>query len=291
MGASHCLWQCAAAGAGQGRRAPVRWLQRHCGGPRGRRPGSAPRPALPAGHFEILSEKQGVPLVAFRFKKVGAGTAHLCWRRMVARLPSRRAPPQPRPPPLPLPSPHPLSQPPPPRAPPPQVTGSDGQQHGRLYDEFALAERLRMRGWVVPAYKGPPGAEAVRMMRVTVRGAAAAVRQAGGHAGAAAPGRQGRGGRPLGRACLPALSLFPRISCLAGAADPRGPELVHGGHGEGWGLGGPPDMPARLPVCSPGRAHVCATASALPAHRHPLTTGSPCCLHPVASASQPTNSW
>lgn len=36
------------------------------------------------------------------------------------------------------------------------VTGSDGAQHRRLYDEFALADRLRMRGWVLPG-KGGPG--------------------------------------------------------------------------------------------------------------------------------------
>jgi hypothetical protein len=29
----------------------------------------------------------------------------------------------------------------------------------RPYDEFALVERLRMRGWVIPAYTMPPGAE------------------------------------------------------------------------------------------------------------------------------------
>ncbi|PRW57374.1 Glutamate decarboxylase [Chlorella sorokiniana] len=50
-----------------------------------------------------------------------------------------------------------------------KVTGSDGQPHSRLYDEFAVAERLRMRGWVLPAYKGPKGAEGVKMMRVTIR--------------------------------------------------------------------------------------------------------------------------
>jgi hypothetical protein len=55
------------------------------------------------GHFEILSKDVGVPVVAFRLKK---------------------------------------------------VEGSDGKQHHRLYDEFALADRLRMRGWVLP---GAPG--------------------------------------------------------------------------------------------------------------------------------------
>lgn len=29
-----------------------------------------------------------------------------------------------------------------------------GQPHGRLYDEFAVAERLRMRGWVLPGVWG-----------------------------------------------------------------------------------------------------------------------------------------
>ena len=35
------------------------------------------------------------------------------------------------------------------------LVGSDGAPHRRLYDEFALADRLRMRGWVLPG--GWPG--------------------------------------------------------------------------------------------------------------------------------------
>ena len=31
--------------------------------------------------------------------------------------------------------------------------------HGRRYDEFDVADRLRQRGWVVPAYTMAPGAE------------------------------------------------------------------------------------------------------------------------------------
>ena len=30
------------------------------------------------------------------------------------------------------------------------MVGSDGKPHRRLYDEFALADRVRMRGWVLP---------------------------------------------------------------------------------------------------------------------------------------------
>lgn len=64
-----------------------------------------PIPPIPrgAGHFEVLSKDVGVPVVAFRLKK---------------------------------------------------VEGSDGKQHHRLYDEFALADRLRMRGWVLPGAWG-----------------------------------------------------------------------------------------------------------------------------------------
>lgn len=59
-----------------------------------------------AGHFEVLSKEVGVPVVAFRLKK---------------------------------------------------VLGSDGKEHRRLYDEFALADRLRMRGWVLPGEACLPG--------------------------------------------------------------------------------------------------------------------------------------
>ncbi|KAL4856151.1 Glutamate decarboxylase 1 [Chlorella vulgaris] len=49
------------------------------------------------------------------------------------------------------------------------VTGSDGKEHHRLYDEFALSDRLRMRGWVLPAYSMPDNAGDVKLMRVTIR--------------------------------------------------------------------------------------------------------------------------
>ena len=62
------------------------------------------------GHFEILSQDTGVPLVAFRLNK---------------------------------------------------VTGNHGGVHRRLYDEFQLADRMRISGWVLPAYKMPKGAEYV----------------------------------------------------------------------------------------------------------------------------------
>ena len=73
---------------------------------------------IDTGHFEILSQDVGVPLVAFRLNK---------------------------------------------------VKGSDGKMHSRLYDEFQLAERMRMFGWVLPAYKMPEGAEHVKLMRITIR--------------------------------------------------------------------------------------------------------------------------
>ncbi|KAI5925457.1 glutamate decarboxylase [Camillea tinctor] len=39
----------------------------------------------------------------------------------------------------------------------------------RQYDEFALAHRLRSRGWVVPAYTMAPHTENLKMLRVVVR--------------------------------------------------------------------------------------------------------------------------
>ena len=40
-------------------------------------------------------------------------------------------------------------------------SGSQIEQasHGCRYDEFDVADRLRQRGWVVPAYTMAPGAE------------------------------------------------------------------------------------------------------------------------------------
>ena len=42
-------------------------------------------------------------------------------------------------------------------------------QEGRTYDEFALAHRLRGRGWVVPAYNMAPHTDNLKMLRVVVR--------------------------------------------------------------------------------------------------------------------------
>lgn len=39
----------------------------------------------------------------------------------------------------------------------------------RMYDEFDLADRLRMRGWVLPAYTMCPNAENIKLMRITIR--------------------------------------------------------------------------------------------------------------------------
>ena len=41
--------------------------------------------------------------------------------------------------------------------------------HGRLFDEFALAHQLRERGWIVPAYTMAPHANKLKLMRVVVR--------------------------------------------------------------------------------------------------------------------------
>ena len=45
----------------------------------------------------------------------------------------------------------------------------DGKPHKRLYDEFQVAERCRIAGWVIPAYAAPKGAEHIKMMRITIR--------------------------------------------------------------------------------------------------------------------------
>ena len=42
----------------------------------------------------------------------------------------------------------------------------DGKRH---YDEFALAHKLRARGWVVPAYTMAPHTENLKMLRIVVR--------------------------------------------------------------------------------------------------------------------------
>lgn len=39
----------------------------------------------------------------------------------------------------------------------------------RVYDEFALAHQLRVRGWVVPAYTMAPNTDGLKMLRVVVR--------------------------------------------------------------------------------------------------------------------------
>lgn len=45
--------------------------------------------------------------------------------------------------------------------------GLDGEE--RHYDEFALAHKLRARGWVVPAYTMAPKTNGLKMLRVVVR--------------------------------------------------------------------------------------------------------------------------
>ena len=50
-----------------------------------------------------------------------------------------------------------------------KVKGTHGGEHKRLYDEFQLADRMRIAGWVLPAYKMPEGAEHVKLMRITIR--------------------------------------------------------------------------------------------------------------------------
>lgn len=46
---------------------------------------------------------------------------------------------------------------------------SDGTNHKRLYDEFQVAERMRIAGWIIPAYAAPHGAEHIKIMRITIR--------------------------------------------------------------------------------------------------------------------------
>lgn len=50
-----------------------------------------------------------------------------------------------------------------------KLRGSDGKMHRRMYDEYDLMDRLRMRGWTVPAYTMPPKADTIKLMRVTIR--------------------------------------------------------------------------------------------------------------------------
>ncbi len=40
---------------------------------------------------------------------------------------------------------------------------------GQDFDEFHLSDRLRMNGWIVPAYTLPPNAEHITVLRVVVR--------------------------------------------------------------------------------------------------------------------------
>ena len=42
-------------------------------------------------------------------------------------------------------------------------------KEGAVFDEYHLADRLRMNGWIVPAYTLPPNAEHVTILRVVVR--------------------------------------------------------------------------------------------------------------------------
>lgn len=45
----------------------------------------------------------------------------------------------------------------------------DGKEHTRAYDEFALSNKLRERGWVLPAYSMAPNAQHVTLLRAVVR--------------------------------------------------------------------------------------------------------------------------
>ncbi|KAL5625295.1 hypothetical protein BROUX41_005355 [Berkeleyomyces rouxiae] len=47
-------------------------------------------------------------------------------------------------------------------------SSSDTTKH-RFYDEFALANQLRMRGWIVPAYTMAPKTDQMKMLRIVVR--------------------------------------------------------------------------------------------------------------------------
>ncbi|GAB4819502.1 hypothetical protein N2152v2_006548 [Parachlorella kessleri] len=45
----------------------------------------------------------------------------------------------------------------------------DGKCVDRSYDEYDLADRVRMNGWVIPAYTMPEDAEHVKLLRIVVR--------------------------------------------------------------------------------------------------------------------------
>lgn len=50
-----------------------------------------------------------------------------------------------------------------------ETTNEEGEKLERNYDEFALAHKLRARGWVVPAYTMAPHTNDLKMLRVVVR--------------------------------------------------------------------------------------------------------------------------
>lgn len=45
----------------------------------------------------------------------------------------------------------------------------EGADEDKDFDEFALAQYLRARGWVIPAYTMAPETEQMKMMRIVVR--------------------------------------------------------------------------------------------------------------------------
>ena len=48
-------------------------------------------------------------------------------------------------------------------------SASDPEAPRRLYDEFAISDRLRQHGWTVPAYRMAPRAQHILLLRMVVR--------------------------------------------------------------------------------------------------------------------------
>ncbi|KAK9845671.1 hypothetical protein WJX84_007220 [Apatococcus fuscideae] len=50
-----------------------------------------------------------------------------------------------------------------------ETTSDSGKKHGRTFNEFDIADKLKMRGWVLPAYHMAPNAKNVMLLRAVVR--------------------------------------------------------------------------------------------------------------------------
>lgn len=50
-----------------------------------------------------------------------------------------------------------------------EITTEGGKKHARTFNEFDISDKLKMRGWVLPAYSMAPNAQHVMMLRAVVR--------------------------------------------------------------------------------------------------------------------------